>query len=126
MDNVKQLLIKSLIEDLNDLEYVKLKKALESNEDLKKEFDDYNRIKTSLENTNYSFNNGFSKRVMHKIASIENDLWGSFKSIAISSAAAIVLILLSIYFIDGSLNLDAIFGLHGYSVEEEFYSFLNI
>lgn len=125
MDEIRELILKSLSEDLNQTEKEKLGNALNNSEDLRKEMADYEKISNSLSGSDFAFNEGFSDRVMHKLKNSQIDLWGSFKSVALSSVAAIAILLISIYFIDGSLNLDSLFGLQGYSVEDEFYSLLN-
>jgi hypothetical protein len=82
---------------------------------------------------NYSpeFEDGFSSRVMDKI----NELHESEKSksefglflrwISISGVAAVILLLIMIYFNEGTLNIDAIYGLLDYSPDEPLLASLN-
>jgi hypothetical protein len=126
MDDIKKLMLKSLSDDLSSEEEIVLKNAISNSKELEKELNDHRRIKDSLLEIDTDFNAGFSDRVMMGVNKESIDLMGSFKSIAFSSVAAIALLLISIYFMDGSINIDSIFGLHGFSVEEEFYSFLDI
>jgi len=87
---------------------------------------DYDLISDTLANSDFRFKKGFSERVMQRLEQKKIDLFSSFKMVALTSAAAAVILIVSVYFIDGSLDLDALFGLHNYSAEEEFYSLLNI
>lgn len=125
MDEIRELMFKSLSEDLTQAEKEKLEDAINNSEDLKNEVADYEKIENSLSESDFTFKEGFSDRVMKKLNNSQIDLWGSFKNVALSSVAAIAILLISIYFIDGSINIDSIFGLQGYSVEDEFYSLLN-
>jgi len=125
MNDVRELMLKSLESTLTQDEQIKLKNALDTSEAMRKEMQDYELIRESLASSEPSFGEGFSNRVMQKLAKPQIDLFGSFKNIAISSVAAIALLMISVYFMDGSLDLDALYGIQGYSVEEEFYSFLN-
>lgn len=126
MNDIRELMLKSLDGQLSQKEKNDLKVGLEGSEKLQKEMHDYELLRESLANTDFSFGKGFSDRIMQKLEKPQLDLFGSFKNIAISSAAAIALLLISVYFMDGSIDLDALYGIHGYSVEEEFYSFLNL
>lgn len=90
------------------------------------EIQDYELINETLANLNFGFREGFSGRVMQKLENRQIDLFSSFKKVALTSVAAVAILIVSVYFTDGSLNLDALFGLHNYSAEEEFYSLLNI
>lgn len=126
MNDMRELMLKSLDSELTQEERNELKIALEGSEELRKEMKDYEAIRGSLASSDFSFDEGFSTRIMQKLVKPQLDLFGSFKNIAISSVAAIALLMISVYFMDGSLDLDALYGLEGYSVEEEFYSFLNL
>lgn len=126
MNDIRELMLKSLDSQLSQKEKNDLKVGLEGSEKLQKEMHDYELLRESLANTDFSFGKGFSDMVLQNLEKSPLDLFGSFKNIAISSAAAIALLLISVYFMDGSFDLDAFYGIHGYSVEEEFYSFLNL
>lgn len=126
MNDIREMMLKSLDNQLTQKEQNDLKIALEDSETLRKEMDEYELIRKSLAGSDFSFGKGFSHNLMQKLEKPRLDLFGSFKNIAISSAAAIALLLISVYFMDGSVDLDALYGIHGYSVEEEFYSFLNL
>jgi len=86
---------------------------------------DHNLISDTLSNYNFRFKKGFSDRVIQRLEQKKLDLFSSFKMVALSSAAAVAILIFSVYLIDGSLDIDALFGLHNYSAEEEFYSLLN-
>lgn len=126
MNDIRELMLKSLDSQLSQKEKNDLKVGLEGSEKLQKEMRDYELLRESLANTDFSFGEGFSDRIMQNLEKPPLDLFGSFKNIAIYSAAAIALLLISVYFMDGSFDLDALYGIHGYSVEDEFYSFLNL
>lgn len=86
---------------------------------------DYNLISKTLADSDFRFKAGFSDRVMRKIGQQRIDLFSSFTKVALTSAAAVAVLIVSVYLTDGSLNLDSLIGLQNYSVEQEFYSLLN-
>lgn len=124
MDNIKELMLKSLDAELSDDEKILLKGELAKSSSLRKEMGDYSSIREALQSDDYDFSDEFDDKIIARIKSVY-DLFGSFKKIALSSAIAILLLIASIYLMDGSLNINSLFGIHSYPVEEEFYSFLN-
>lgn len=124
MYNIKELMLKSLDAELNDDEKFLLEEELKKSSSLRKEMEDYYTIREALQQEDYNFSDEFDEKLISKIRPVY-DLFGSFKKIALSSAAAIVLLMLSIYIMDGTININSLFGLNSYPVEEEFYSFLN-
>ena len=88
------------------------------------EVHDYEIINDALAGMDYSFSQGFTDRVMQRLDNRSVDLFSSFKKVALTSAAAVALLVMSVYFTDGSLSLDSLFGLQNYSAEQEFYSLL--
>ena len=86
---------------------------------------DYNLISDALADSDFRFKAGFSDRVMQKIVQQKIDLVSSFTKVALTSAAAVAILIGSVYFTDGSLNFDSLIGLQNYSAEQEFYSLLN-
>jgi len=124
MYNIKELMLKSLDAELNDDEKFLLEEELAKSSSLRKEMEDYYSIREALQKDDFNFSDEFDEKLISKIKPIY-DLFGSFKKIALSSAVAIALLIISIYFMDGSININSLFGIHSYPVEEEFYSFLN-
>ncbi len=88
-----------------------------------KESDKTENIIEEMANFNPEFKEGFSARVMEKIEGMENQQqlpqFNRFISwISLSGATAIILLLLMVYSTDGTLNMDAIYGLLNYSPDE--------
>jgi hypothetical protein len=77
------------------------------------------------------FRSGFSNRVISKLEAgklrieEDSDLYAPFRWVAISGIAAIVLLLFTVYFTDGYINTDAIFGILNYSPDEPLLSSLD-
>ena len=124
MDDIRDLMLRSLDEELDHQQQETLKRELSNSKELSQEYDKYLEIRKILSETNYGFNNDFSQNVINSLMGKRLDLYNSFKMFAVSSAAAIAILFLSVYLMDGSINIDAIIGLDAYSVEDEFYSFL--
>lgn len=88
-------------------------------------------ILDSLGSYNPKFEEGFSDRVIEKITNInvedtgKNDLGLFFKWITLSGVAAVLILLLMVYFTEGSLHSDAIIGLLNYSPDEPLFASLN-
>ncbi len=85
-----------------------------------------------LLNHNPEFNDGFSERVINKIKlvsttnkKIENDFISAFRWVALSGVAAILLLLITVYFTDGMFTTDAVVGLLNYSPDEPLLAELN-
>lgn len=76
---------------------------------------------------NPSFDPGFSNRVMAKIANIKDDtdIISIFRWIALSGVAAIILLMLTVYFTEGSFSADAIYGIINFSDEESLLTAYN-
>ncbi len=83
------------------------------------------KIENILRAHNPRFNPGFTDRVMDRIASVEVDILSIFKWIALSGMAAIILLLIAVYFTDGSFSSDAIFGVYNYSEHESLITAYN-
>ena len=124
MDDIRNIMLRSFDDELSIQDREILDDALLSSDELRKEYDEYLQMRELLSDTQFKFSKNFSQNVVEAIKKQRFDLYGSFKMIAFSSAAAILILFLSVYVMDGSINLDSLFGLHGYSVEDEFYSFL--
>jgi len=98
----------------------------EKRKQMLKEIEDYSLISEALSNSDFKFKEGFSDRLMQKLDKQNIDLFSRFKRIGYTAAAAVAILVVSVYFTDGSLSLDAFYGLQNYSAEQEFYSLLNI
>ncbi len=124
MDNIKELILKSLDAELSDDEKVLLEEELRKSSSLRKEMEEHIAIRETLQSVDYNFSTEFEDKLMSRIKPVI-DLFGSFKKIALSSAVAIALLIVSIYIMDGNININSLFGIHSYPIEDEFYSFLN-
>lgn len=132
MENVKELLMRSFDQELTPQEKEALEKALESSDELRQEKDDIEKMRKLISFSSPSFSDSFIENTMNKVKNEQDEnphlsqFINIFKRIAISGAAAIVALLISIYFIDGSLAADAIFGIADYSPEIAEFSFFDI
>ncbi len=81
---------------------------------------------------NPAYSDGFAERVLRSIEE-EKDLkektdiefYKIFKLVALSGVAAIILLLFSVYIIEGSFSPDAFYGLMDYSPDEPILNSLN-
>lgn len=130
MEDLKKLLQRSYDDDLSTSEKQRLESGLLNSEELRKEKVEIESVRTILSGFNPQFDSDFSDRLMQKLEVHDTDLSLSFytivKGIAISGVAAIVALLISIYFIDGSLNIDAIYGISDYAPDEAAIAFFNL
>lgn len=79
-------------------------------------------IKNALDDFNPSFKPGFESRVMEGLVKARDITYTSlfsraFKRIALSGAAAIIILLISIYISDGSLSADTLLGTSEIDIE---------
>jgi len=113
---MKQLLLRSYDAPLNEPENKKLETALEKSAALrqkKKEIDD---MRTKVADFEADFSIGFTEKLMQRIVDDNGFAFlAVFRAIALSGVAAIILVLLTVYFTDGSLNMDSLLGIHGYA-----------
>jgi hypothetical protein len=133
-ENYLELLYRSLDGDLEPEEVKMLEEALAQSEELQKEKEEALRIRELLGAQEYSFSHGFVDAVMDRIGDKEpivreivpfKELYFVFKRIAIAGAAAIAILLLSIYLSSGSLNLNSLFGVEKLS-EDDLITYLLI
>jgi hypothetical protein len=116
MEKAKEILLKSYDEVLSENEKRELSQALETSETLRREKEILDRVNQDLSEWEAGFAPGFAERVLLRIAGETPFVFQSvFRAVALSGVAAIVLILLSVYFMDGSLNLDSLLGINGYA-----------
>ncbi len=74
------------------------------------------------------FSQGFEENLMKRLASTEVDKTADiipiFRIFALSGVAAIGLLMIGLYFSNGSLNLDSLLGIGGYTPDMGLLSFL--
>lgn len=74
------------------------------------------------------FSPEFEQRLMQKLATVEletlPDMIPVFRIFALSGVAAIGLLMIGLYFSNGSLNLDSLLGISGYTPDMGLLSFL--
>lgn len=130
MENLKKLLLRSFDDELGRAEKESLEKGLQESRELREEKEAMEAMRTRLGNFSPEFDTGFSKRVMQKLEAEKSgfspSVYSIFKRVALSGAAAILLLLFSIYYTDGSLSLDALYGLYQYAPDEAAVSFFNM
>ncbi len=116
MEDVKQLLLRSYDMPLNEKEKRQLQDGLVQSEVLRKEKENLDNVRSKIAAFDTDFSAGFTKRLMQHIAG-ENGFafLAVFRAFALSGAAAIILVLLMVYFMDGSLNLNSLLGINGYA-----------
>lgn len=130
MEDLRKLLQRSYDDDLSASEKQRLENGLLNSEELRNEKAEIESVRKMLNDFEAHFESDFSDRIMQKIEEHDIDLSPSFytivKGTAISGVAAIVALLISIYFIDGSLDLDAIYGISDYAPDEAAIAFFNL
>lgn len=132
MEKIKEILLKSFDAELTPQERKMLDEALQHSEKLRKEKQEIEHTRAMLAGQPASFESGFADRVMQRLEtepaappkSVE--MYGIFKRVAITGIAAIIALLIAIYFIDGSLTLNAVLGISGYSPDGAALSVLNL
>jgi len=116
MEDIKQLLLRSLDMPLNEEEKRKLQDGLMQSKALRKEKEDLDNMRTKIAAFDTDFSAGFTERLMQRVASERGFTFlAIFRAVALSGVAAIILVLLTIYFVDGSLNLNSLLGINGYT-----------
>lgn len=130
MEDLKKLLLRSYDDNLSPTEKEALEKELLESQDLKNEQVAIESMRKTLGNFTPEFEAGFSDRVMQQVENIDFKtsipIYSVFKRVALSGAAAIIALLISIYYTDGSLSLDALYGLYEYAPDEAAVSFFNL
>ena len=130
MNKLQTLLYKSLDDTLTEPEQKELQAGLKSSELLRNEREDLLAMRKQLSTFEPSFSSGFSYRIMKEINMElflkkrgKTGFYKTFKQVVLSGVAAIILILLTIYFTDGNLTYDTLAGVSNYSPETELLSF---
>ncbi len=119
MEKIRELLFRSFDEPLLPEEEKQLKKALKQSEALRKEKNELEAVRTVMSDYSPSFGDGFSKTVLDRIEAMADDsnLYHLFKRFALGGVAAILILLISVYFTDGNLSTDSLLGLSDLSTD---------
>ncbi len=132
MEKLQELLHQSFDKKLEAEDQQRLEKALTSLESLREEKKAIETIRKTLSDYNPSFNEGFTDSVMANLHKAPNTLTKSgpnmirmYARVALSGAAAIAILLGSIYLTDGSIDMDSIFGITDYAADGALLSYLN-
>jgi len=122
-----KLLVRSLDDDLSKEEKKQLEIAIEKSENLRKEKEKLLKLKALVEKQEYKFKPFFAGRVMNKIEQQKdkkvifpdflNGFSVAFKRVVLSGAAAILLLIFSIYFSEGSFSFNSLLGVDSLSNE---------
>ena len=116
MEDVKKLLLRSYDATLSEEENRELKAALLHSEALRVEKEELDNMRTKLSDFEMDFTQDFTERLMQRIAGEKGFTFLSvFRAVAFSGVAAIILVLITVYFVDGSLNIDSLLGINGYA-----------
>jgi hypothetical protein len=116
MEDMKQLLLRSYDAPLNELESQRLKTALEASDTLRLEKEKLDNMRTKIAEFNTDFSAGFTEQLMQRINGESGFAFlAVFRAVALSGVAAIILVLITVYFMDGSLNLDSLLGINSYA-----------
>lgn len=130
MDSLRNLLYRSFDDELNLHEQKALDEAMSQSEDLRKEKESIEVMRGILSEDQARFSDGFADRVVSKVEEQNNlfvvGLYNLFKRYALTGVAAIIIFLMSIYFIDGSLDEDSIYGMTSYVPEEVDFTFFDV
>lgn len=130
MDDSKELLYRSFDDELNKSEATNLKEALSNSKELRNEKESIEEVRNILGQNQFQFNDGFADRVLSTLeannAVFVVGLYNLFKRVAITGIAAIIVLLISIYFIDGSIETDSFYGLTSYIPEDADLTFFEI
>ena len=110
------LLLRSFDEDLDKVQAGKLTEALNASTELQAERDKIMAIRNLIASRKASFKPGFTKRVLNRIREenfpevispdFNQTFFNVFKKVALTGVAAIVILLLSIYFSSSKLGVD--------------------
>ena len=116
MENEKTLLLRSYDDRLTAEEKHRLDDALKASAELRREKEELDRLRQEIGDWEAGFAPGFADRVMLRLAEEVPFVFQSvFRAVALSGVAAIMLVLLTVYFMDGSLNIDSLLGINGYA-----------
>ncbi len=132
MEKIKEILLKSFDAELTPQEQKLLADALQQSKELRKEKQEIEQMRNRLAGQEASFRSGFVDRVMDRLKTEPTaspktiEMYSIFKRVAIVGIAAIIALLFVIYYIDGSLTLDAVLGISAYSPDGAELSVMNL
>ncbi len=132
MENIKEILLKSFDAELTVQERKLLDDALQHSEELRKEKQEIEQIRNLLAGRGASFESGFAIRVTDRLEAETAkspkiiEMYSVFKRVALVGIAAIIALLITIYYIDGSLTPDAVLGISSYSPDGAELSVINL
>lgn len=132
MEKIKEILLKSFDAELTPQEQKLLDEALQNSAELRQEKRELEQMRNLLTGQEASFESGFADRVMDRLqtekvtSSKTIEMYSIFKRVAMVGIAAIIALLITIYYIDGSLTLDAVLGISGYSPDGAELSVINL
>ena len=123
MDDIKTLLYQSFDRKLSADEQKLLNNALKNSVELQTEKAEIEKMRKDLNNFSASFVNGFADKVMDKLnQGSYQSLNKIFRYVILSGVAAIILLLVAIYFTDGAISYDTLTGVNNYTPETELLS----
>ena len=117
---LKKLLYRSFDAELSEREQRVLNEGLKKFPDLATEKEAVSSLRSHLSQQEGAFSGGFEKKIMSRIqrhgALISAfTIKPTFRAVALSGVAAILVVLISVYFIDGSLSIDSLMGINSYN-----------
>jgi|GEM_PF-2543141 len=119
-NKLRKLLIRSFEEPLGNKDLQLLNAGLKASEELQKEKLELLKLREDLKAVEADFSEGFEQKVMNAIRKEQNpagyfEFLPVFKTVAFSGIAGILIVLMGIYFADGSLTFDSIMGISRYA-----------
>jgi len=97
-------------------------------EDEQNKMQEWQALKQKFSTFHPEFSPGFEQKVMQKLAvdrgTLVLDIIPVFRVFALSGIAAIGLLMIGLYFSNGSLDLDSLLGISGYTPDMGLLSFL--
>ncbi|MBE0651533.1 MAG: hypothetical protein IH595_11930 [Bacteroidales bacterium] len=129
MKKLRKILYRSFEEPLGSSENGLLEAGLNASEELRKEKRDILKLRENLSAVKADFSFGFEQKVMNAIRQENNpvatfEILPVFRTVAFSGLAAILIVLVGVYFTDGSLNIDSIMGISKYAPDLGLLAFL--
>lgn len=129
MNKLKKLLYRSFEETLGNSDNQLLETGLKASSELQKEKQDIHTLRENLSAVKADFSLGFEQKIMSLIRQEQSpipafEILPVFRTVAFSGLAAILVVLVGIYFTNGSLNLDSIMGISKYAPDLGLLAFL--
>lgn len=129
-EKMYDLLLRSLDATLLPEETTMLEEALRSSPELRTEKERLLEMRSSISAKHYSFKPNFSSRVMDRLEAekhpvvpltpvSDNSLYKVFVRVAMTAAAAIIILILSIYFTEGKVDMNSLTGIENFSNSDE-------